>query len=78
MGGNLYNVKPEIGRYDASYGSLLTGNSKGDFVNVPARISGLYLEGEVRDIIEINTAKGKILMVARNNDELQLYKIKCY
>ncbi len=25
LGGNLYNVKPEVGRYDASYGSFLSG-----------------------------------------------------
>ena len=26
LGGNLYNVKPEVGRYDASFGSFLLGN----------------------------------------------------
>jgi len=76
MGGNLYNVKPEIGRYDASYGSLLLGNGKGDFEYIPARISGLYLEGEVRKILEVNTKKGRILLAVRSNDRFQVYKIK--
>jgi len=29
MGGNLYRVKPEVGRYDASYGVFLKGDGKG-------------------------------------------------
>ena len=32
LGGNLYNVKPEIGRYDASYGQFLKGLGNGNFI----------------------------------------------
>jgi hypothetical protein len=31
LGGNLYNAKPEVGRYDASYGSFLIGRWQGSF-----------------------------------------------
>ncbi len=75
LGGNLYNVKPEVGRYDASYGSFLLGDGKGGFRNIPARESGLRLKGEIRDIVELLTAKGKILVVARSNDPLQVFKV---
>jgi enediyne biosynthesis protein E4 len=74
LGGNLYNVKPEVGRYDASYGTFLAGNGKGGFEYVPARLSGFQLEGEIRDIIEINTPKGKVLIVAKSNGPLQMFK----
>jgi hypothetical protein len=74
LGGNLYNVKPEVGRYDASYGSLLLGDGKGGFTNVPARVSGFRLEGEVRDIMEVNTADGRLMVVARSNGPLQVFK----
>jgi len=75
FGGNLYNVKPEVGRYDASYGSFLLGDGKGGFVNIPARESGFRLNGEIRSIIELSTAKGKVLVVARSNNPLQIFKM---
>jgi hypothetical protein len=75
LGGNLYNVKPELGRYDASYGSFLMGNGKGGFRNIPAKISGFRPDGEVRDIKEVKTSKGTLVVTARSNDRLQLFKI---
>jgi hypothetical protein len=75
LGGNLYNVKPEFGRYDASYGAMLTGNGKGGFIYVPAKTSGFHLNGEVRDIKEIKTMIGNIIVVARSNDALQVFKV---
>lgn len=76
LGGNLYNVKPEYGRYDASYGAMLSGNGQGGFTYVPANISGFHLNGEIRDIKEIKTQKGIIIVVARSNDSLQVFKVK--
>jgi len=75
LGGNLYNVKPEVGRYDASYGSLLTGDGKGGFSFIPPKVSGLRLDGELRDILEVATSKGKIVVIARSNDQLQVFKV---
>jgi hypothetical protein len=75
LGGNLYNAKPEVGRYDASYGSFLMGDGKGAFRNVPAKISGFRLEGEIRDIMEISTTDGNLMVVARSNDHLQVFKV---
>jgi enediyne biosynthesis protein E4 len=75
MGGNLYNVKPELGRYDASYGTFLAGDGHGNFTFIPARTSGLHLDGEIRDFKEVNTSNGKILIVARNNDSPEVFKV---
>jgi hypothetical protein len=75
LGGNLYNVKPELGRYDASYGATLLGDGKGNFNYVPARVSGFHLDGEIRDIKDIETSKGKIIVIARSNDPLQIFKL---
>ena len=74
LGGNLYNVKPELGRYDASYGSFLIGDGKGGFSYMPAKSSGFHLDNEVRNILEVKTTKDKILVVARSNDPLQVFK----
>jgi len=74
LGGNFYGLKPEVGRYDANYGTVLLGNLKHGFNYLPPAKSGLFVTGEVRDITTIDTKTGKQIIVARNNDALQLYK----
>ncbi len=74
LGGNFYGLKPEVGRYDASYGVTLLGNAKHGFDYIPPAKSGLFVLGEVRDISIITTKNGKEVIVSRNNDALQLYK----
>ena len=76
LGGNLYNVKPEVGRYDASYGHFLEGDGLGGFRVVPPQLSGFRLDGEIRDIRTIQTPGGSMLVVARSNDPLQLFRIQ--
>lgn len=73
LGGNFYGLKPEVGRYDASYGVTLVGNKHNWFDYLPAANSGLFIKGEVRDVQTINTKNGKEIIVARNNDALQLF-----
>ena len=73
LGGNLYGAKPEVGRYDASYGTYLQGNGKGDFSVVPASTSGFRLDGEIRDIISLKTKNKDLILVARNNDKIQVF-----
>jgi enediyne biosynthesis protein E4 len=74
LGGNFYSAKPEVGRYDASYGLFLKGDGKGKFVSIPALKSGIKMDGEVRDILRINITEGEIILVARNNDNLLALK----
>lgn len=75
LGGNLYEVKPEVGRYDASYGVFLKGIGNGNFVSIPTRETGLFLNGQVRDIKIIKVKGKEMLMVARNNDLPQFFLI---
>jgi hypothetical protein len=70
LGGNQYRVKPEMGRYDASYGALLLGDGNGKFACVPARSNGLSIDGEVRDIIAIKSGKRTVLVCSRNNNSV--------
>lgn len=74
LGGNFYGLKPEIGRYDANYGVVYLGNKKHGFDYSPPVQSGLFVTGEVRDASVINTKAGQEIIVARNNDALQLFK----
>jgi len=75
LGGNLYSVKPEVGRYDASYGTFLKGDGKGNFVSVPSGKSGLFLDGEVRDLTTIEVGGQKYLLAARNKDTMVSLKV---
>jgi hypothetical protein len=75
LGGNLYGVKPEAGRYDASYGLVLKGNGKGDFTSLTSNESGISVQGEVRDIITLESAGQPIMIISRNNDSVVTYKI---
>ena len=73
MGGNFYQSKPETGIYDASYGTMLKGDGKGNFISLPAQQSGINLKGAVRDIIVLNIRKKKAILVAGNNEPLKLF-----
>ncbi|CAN5188741.1 VCBS repeat-containing protein [soil metagenome] len=77
LGGNFYNAKPEVGRYDASHGLFLKGNGGGDFEPVPVQKSGFYVQGQVRDMELIKTAGGKDkILIAKNNDRMQVFELK--
>ena len=75
MGGNFYQSKPEAGIYDASYGILLKGDGKGNFTAMPAQQSGINISGAVRDIAIIQTGKKKLVLIAKNNDNIQITTI---
>ncbi|HVS92025.1 MAG TPA: VCBS repeat-containing protein [Mucilaginibacter sp.] len=73
MAGNFYSLKPEVGRYDASYGVTLLGNAKHWFDYISPVNSGLFVRGEVRDAATISTKTGQDIIVARNNDALEIF-----
>ncbi|QCW98641.1 hypothetical protein FGM00_00335 [Aggregatimonas sangjinii] len=69
LGGNLYNVKPEIGRYDASYGTYIENLGGMDFkTNIADK--RFSVKGEIRDF----KLDGHKLFVARNSDSLVVLK----
>jgi hypothetical protein len=74
LAGNLYKAKPEVGRYDASYGTFLKGDGAGNFSAVSAKDSGIKIDGEVRDIVSIKRKNGDLLLISRNNDKLIAFK----
>ena len=74
LGGNFYGLKPETGRFDASYGVSLFGNGQHNFKYSSPAETGLFVRGEVRDIREIKTGKSTVILVARNNETIQIFK----
>ena len=69
LGGNLYDVKPEIGIYDASYGLYLEnlGNLKFKYHRDG---KCFFVKGEIRDIL----ISDKNVFVSKNNDKIEIFK----
>jgi len=73
LGGNMYALKPQEGRHNASKGVFLKGNGGKPFTYIPYSESGIKVEGEVRDAAVIQVSGSKHLIVARNNDRALLF-----
>jgi len=68
LGGNLDGVKPEFGRYDASFGNYL--ENKGNRVfKFHQKGKGLKVNGQIRDL---KILKNKVF-ITKNNDSLEVY-----
>ena len=70
MGGNLYNVKPEAGIYDASYGLFLENTPKGLIFQPNGK--GFNITGEIRSLV---VDKNQV-WVGRNRDTLSRFIFK--
>ncbi|MDZ7935660.1 MAG: VCBS repeat-containing protein [Emticicia sp.] len=74
-GGNLYGVSTYQGRYDASYGLVLKF-VKNQFVAISPTSSGFILNGEVRDIKIIKNKGQNAIIVGKNNQTPQFFRLK--
>ncbi|MCY4232600.1 MAG: VCBS repeat-containing protein [Bacteroidetes bacterium] len=70
-GGNLYEVKPEAGRYDASFGTALMASS---LEVLSWSNSGFFVEGQIRQILNLKLGDKMLIIVARNNDSLSVFE----
>lgn len=75
LAGNLYNPEVETPRNDASFGLLLEGDGAGNFSAKTMMESGLKIVGDVRDMELISIKGKKHILVAKNDDQLQLIKV---
>lgn len=66
MGGNLYGVQPEMGRYDASYAHVLINDGKGSFID-KSKQSNIKINGQVKDIL----IDKKFVHFFKNNDKVE-------
>ena len=75
LGGNFYGLKPQTGRFDASYGTVFLQGLHHHFHYVAPKQSGLFVRGEVRDAKMLNPGgKNTLVLIARNNDDLMLFQ----
>jgi len=110
LAGNFYSLSPQLGKYDASYGLLLslqkgangpmqtdgfapTGFTPSDssaavghlpldssyptgFTSATIQNSGLYLTGQVRDMVSLTYRnKQEVIIFVKNDDQIQVYEI---
>jgi hypothetical protein len=76
IGGNKFGFPPQFGRVDASYGSVLLNNGKGNFEWIESNTSGVNITGEIKDIKEIKGKGKSYIIVVRNDQFPMLYQIK--
>jgi hypothetical protein len=76
LAGNFSGFRIPFGRQDANKGVLLLGDGKGYFEAMPNHKSGLFINGEVRDMAMVTLVSGRELMLfAVNNDSLCIYQL---
>ena len=74
IGGNITTVKPEFGINNASFSLLLLGMKDSKFKSLNSRESGLFVKGEIRDIIKVKVNEKDNYIFAVNNSKLKIFK----
>jgi hypothetical protein len=72
LGGNISHARIKLGWCQASHGTLLKGDGKGNFDIIPQTTSGLHIKGDIRSLLVINN----MLLIGINNAPAEAYKWK--
>jgi hypothetical protein len=72
--GNMYHAEIETARNDAGNGLFLKGVGDGSFKEVSVSESGFFAPGDSKKIITLNLGSNDIILVANNNDRIQIFK----
>ena len=76
FGGNQSRVKPELGTQMGSYAWVLEPTGKNQWKALLPGQSGLFVPGEIRDMIQINLENKPNLVVLRNNETPLVFEIR--
>ncbi|MEZ4887598.1 MAG: VCBS repeat-containing protein [Chitinophagales bacterium] len=77
VAGNMYDTEVETMRYDAGIGGVLKGDGTGNFTYLNVIQSGFYVNGNVRDMADIELSSGgKGTIVSKNNGATQLFLLR--
>ncbi|HLZ85670.1 MAG TPA: VCBS repeat-containing protein, partial [Puia sp.] len=75
VSGNFFPYRTQLGQCDASLGILLKGPGP-SFRPVDPAISGCYIGGDVRGMVELKGPAGeRWVIIAKNNDAVQVIKV---
>lgn len=74
MGGNFFDVLPQLCRLDASYGHVLINDKKGGYTVLPMNATGINVPGQTRDIISFNFKGQPNFLFLVNNEQPVWYQ----
>ena len=76
ISGNMYNSEVETPRNDGSVGVYLEFIPNNGFRAVPTKESGLFINGDVKDMELIRFKENDFIISAKNDDLIEFTKIK--
>ena len=76
ISGNMYNSEVETPRNDGSVGVYLEFTPNNGFRAVPTKESGLFINGDVKDMELIRLKENDFIISAKNDDLIEFTKIK--
>jgi hypothetical protein len=76
LNGNDFGTEVSVGRYDALNGLLLKGNGTGGFTPLSILQSGIYIPGNGKALVKLQSSSGKYLVAAsQNRDVLKMFAL---
>lgn len=73
IAGTIYNTEVETPRWDSGSGQVLLSNGKNGYASIQSP-TGLYIDGNVKDLEVISIDGKNYLIAARNNNLLAVYQ----
>ena len=71
--GNSYAPDVVSGRCDAFIGETMLGDGRGNFRRLPVTQSGFFVHGDAKSIVNLLSARGRLLVISQNNDSLKAF-----
>jgi len=77
INGNDYGAEVNVGRYDALNGLMLKGDGKGNFSPQSILQSGIYIPGDGKALVKLQSSTGSLMLAAsQNSGPLKLFELK--
>lgn len=77
LNGNDFGTEVSVGKFDALNGLLLKGNGKGDFSPLSILQSGIYIPGNGKALVKLQSGNGNYLVAASQYKEaLKVFELK--
>ena len=77
INGNDYGTEVGVGRYDALNGLMLKGDGKGNFQPQTILQSGIYIPGDGKALVKLQSNTGDYMLAAsQNRGELKVFELK--
>lgn len=76
FGGNQSKIKPELGSQMGSFAWVVQVNQEGNWKVLLPEDSGIFVPGEIRDILSLKIKNQNHLLFLRNNENTIAYKIR--